>query len=517
MLTNYIFENLGFALSVTGALVFFATGWLYLDSWKIARQTKNDLVRSIGFFLLAAVEITEASTLAIPALTLLVQIAKVAALFLIAKSLATDPILSTPPKATAVLLPLTLIANSAAVLSTALLFLVAFHYFKKSTAGNAKQVKPAALAFFFLALAELVSVLFLWQGTPSPFWSRALALYGPVWIIATVIKLTGLIVLAKWTWGYFRFRVGAQLFILAVSASFAFFIITTLTFTFLLLRNLENNLLSHLNTDVKVVQYAIERVQAEALASATAVSENTEVKNAFLRKNANDLYKLTSNLMLSYHTSFLTVIDNSGKVVMRGEDKDATGDTLAFDPTVKSALAGERLATVVSKEGAISPRIEMVASVPLYFNSKVQGAISTGFLIDSAFVDGVKSITGLDATVFGKNKRAATTFTVPDGKTRYVGSLETNPKVLKTVLEKGEIFVGSGNVLNKPYYLAYAPLTTYPDKIIGMIFVGRQQTELFETAQRSIRLTFMGSIILMLLSLVPAYYIARYIEENIKA
>jgi hypothetical protein len=517
MLSNYIFTNLGFALSVASALVFFITGWLYLDSWKVEKKIKNDLVRSIGFFLLAAVSITHASLLEIPVLNFSLQVVQVVALCLVAGSLVVEPILRTPPKGLAIILPFAMLTNLLVPLTTVLLFEIAFLYFRKSTIGNVKQIKPAALAFFFLALAELINVSFFWQGTTNPFWSQILALYGPVWIIVCTVKFIGLALLARWTWGYFRFQIGTQLFIIAVSASVGFFFVTTVSFTFLLLHNFENDALSHLKTDVRVVQYAIERLQKEALSSATAVAENPEVKNAFNRNNTNNLYNLTSNLMLSYNTNFLSVINNTGKVIMRGEDKDAVGDVLTSDPTVKSALGGQRLATVVSLEGAVAPRIQIKASVPIYNNSKVQGAISTGFWIDSAFVDGIKNMTGLDTTIFGGNTRAATTFVAPDGKTRFVGSLETNSAVLKTVLEKEEIFVGTSSIFNKPYYTAYAPLITYPNKVIGMIFVGKLQTELSETAQKSIQLTFIGSIILMILSLVPIYYISRYIKGNIKA
>lgn len=517
MLSNYIFANLGFAISAGSILVFFATGWLYLDSWKVAKETKDDLEKSIGFFLLAFVAVVQASLLEIPVLSLVAQIAKIIALILLIRSFATKPAIRSPKNFVAVIFPFIFLANLLVPFSAILLLLLAFRYFQKSVEVGAREYKPIALAFLFLALFELINIAFFWQNTLNPFWSQILALYGPVWTTSRIVELVGLVILARWTWGYLRFRATAQLFILTVSAAFGFFVITTISFTFLLLHGLEQDALSHLRTDVRVVQYAIERLQKEALATATAVSENSEIKKAFSENNKANLYTPSSNLMLAYATNFLAVTNSTGKVIMRGEDKENIGDTLIFDPTVKSALGGQRLATVISQEGAIAPQIQIKSSVPLYKNTKVQGAVSTGFLIDSAFVDGIKTVTGLDISIFGGNKRAATTFVAPDGKTRFIGSLETNPDVIKTVLEKGEIFVGATNIFNKPYYVAYAPLMTYPDKVIGMIFVGKLQTELFEVAQKSLQLTFIGSMILMILSLVPAYFLSRYIKENIKA
>jgi hypothetical protein len=50
-----------------------------------------------------------------------------------------------------------------------------------------------------------------------------------------------------------------------------------------------------------------------------------------------------------------------------------------------------------------------------------------------------------------------------------------------------------------------------------MLFVGKPQTTLLETAQKSIQLTFLGSFILMALSLIPAYFLSRYMQKQIEA
>ena len=85
------------------------------------------------------------------------------------------------------------------------------------------------------------------------------------------------------------------------------------------------------------------------------------------------------------------------------------------------------------------------------------------------------------------------------------------------MLEKGEQFTGPAEVLNQPYYTAYSPLKTADGEVVGMLFVGKLQTELFAAADRSIQLTFLGSALLMILSTIPAYFVARYIKENTKA
>ena len=521
MLIQLLFASTAhFAQTVFMAFVFFAAGLLHFDSWQVDKNKRTLLLRGTGFFLLALAASFRATSLETSFIVPTSQLAQIVGLVLILMSLIGEPIMHVPSKKLLLVVPNVIVSSfslSLVLLSAVLTFLIAATYFRKATSGLDKQLKSVFLAFFFLGLAQMLRIPFLWSATSNVFWSRILAEFGLLWNIHQVIEFIGIIILGFWVWGYLRFRLQIQLFITTVALTLSIFVITAFFFTFLLLKNLENDALSHLKTDVRVVQYGLERQQAEALAIATAVAQNSELKKAFFDKNESDLYKITSNLMLSYNTNFLAVTNNTGQVIMRGEDKDNRGDSLVFDPTVKAALEGHRLATVVSLEGAIAPRIQIKAAAPFYESSAVGGVISTGFWIDSAFVDGVKEVTGLDVTVFGGNKRAATTFVAPDGKSRFVGTLETNRNILTQVLKKGEIYIGPVNVLNQPYYSAYAPLETYSDKSIGMLFVGKPQLTLFAAAKKSIDLTFLGSVILMILSIIPAYFLSRYIKEQLEA
>jgi hypothetical protein len=514
MLAQLFFANYHFGTSVFEALVFFATGWLYLDSWKIAKDTKRDLVRSAGFFLLAAVAMVHASTLEIPALILSSQMVKILALILIAGSLAAEPVLHTPEKEAAIIFPFILLANSLVPLSAALFLVVSLLYFRQSTEGLARQIKPAGLGFLALGLAELINVGFFASETTIVFWSKLLARYGLFWNASHLLEFTGIVILGFWTASYLRFKADLQLFITIVSFSLVVFIATTATFTFLLLRNLEADNLAGLKTDVGVMQYAMERLKLEALADARAVAKNSDVESAFLEGEKEKLFELTSELMLRQETNFLNVATASGEVVARAEDRERVGDSLTENSIFKTAISGTAVVTVAAKEGAMAPEIEVLAADSFINNT---GAVITGFRVDNAFVDGVRITTGLDTSVYSKEVRVATTFIAPDGKSRFIGTKETDEKILATVLERGEIYTGVAKILNQPFYTAYAPLTNVEGESMGMLFVGKPQKELFETAQKSTRLTFTASAFFILLSIAPAYWVSRYIKENIKA
>ena len=522
MLSQLLFFNTGhFALSIFGAFVFFAAALLFLDSWQLDKHKKTQLLRSVGFFLLALSFVLHATLIDISSLLAALQVLKVFGLILILISIVKEPILHKPGKGTlAIFFPLSLPAFSVSLipLSAVLMLLIAIWYFRRSTEGLDKQIRPASVAFFLLSLGEFLRISSAWSVTSNVFWSKLLADYSLIWNLEHLFETAGIVILALWVFGYIRFRLQIQLFVVTFASTLIIFLTTTFFFTFILLKNLEEDALSHLKTDVNVLQYALDRLELETLSHARAISQDSDFKQAFT-SDSEGLYTITSNFMLLQNTSFLNVASSSGEIVIRAEDKERKGDNVSYDPTIKSALSGLQIATIVSREGITYPQVLVKAAVPILKekSANVQGVVATGFVIDSAFVDGVKDITGLDAAVFGGIHRAATTFVAPDGKSRFVGTLETNKNIIKKVLEKGEVYVGSSNVLNQPYYTAYAPLKTFGGKPIGMLFVGKPQSTLYQTAQKSIELTFLGSVILMIASIVPVYFLARYMKEHLEA
>jgi methyl-accepting chemotaxis protein len=142
--------------------------------------------------------------------------------------------------------------------------------------------------------------------------------------------------------------------------------------------------------------------------------------------------------------------------------------------------------------------------------------VIAGVIADTAFVDGIKQATGMDASVYSTDVRSATTLLGPDGKSRLIGIKENNAQVKNTVLEKGESYKGVISLLNQPYLAVYAPLKNYDNTVAGMLLVGRPHTYILETAGRSIQLTFLIAALMIALSVIPAYIVARHIARQVR-
>lgn len=525
MLYQFLFANIHFAFAVFGALVFFAAGWLYFDSWNVDRKHKTAVARSIGFFLLAFTYAIHATTIQAPLLLFILGICRTLGLLIIISSLLREPILykpddsQNPPKQNSAFFPFGIATTVSAVLSAILMLILSLVYLRKSTEGSEKQLRPAFYAFLFLAISEFISFSFFFKSTSVVFWSKLLADYGLIWIGAHVFEFLGFVILGTWVYGYTRFRLNVQLFLITIITFLFIFLITTFIFTYSLLKNLENDTLSNLKTNVNVLSYALDGLKQQALTSARAVSGDSNIYEAVVQRDSDRLYALTSQFLITHNTNFLVVTSATGEVLMRAENRNNIGDTLASDPLVQSALSNMPLSMVTTTPGILAPSVQIKAASGIpnrnaSDSARLVGTIVTGFLVDNTFVDGVKALTGLEASVFGDNIRTATTFLDPDGKSRSIGTKETNSNVLKKVLMDGLVYAEPLQILNQPYYSVYSPLKTVNNATIGMLYVGKPQTTILETAQKFIQLTFLGSIVLMIISLIPAYFLSRFIQQQ---
>ena len=140
----------------------------------------------------------------------------------------------------------------------------------------------------------------------------------------------------------------------------------------------------------------------------------------------------------------------------------------------------------------------------------------TGTLIDNAFVDGLKNATGLETSIYADNQISATTLVSVDNKSRLIGIKEEDPKIKTQVLDKAESYTGSIDIINTPYFATYLPLLDVDDNPVGMLFVGKPQTEVLALAGQAIELTYLVVIALLILSLVPAYFVSRAIVKQLK-
>jgi methyl-accepting chemotaxis protein len=101
---------------------------------------------------------------------------------------------------------------------------------------------------------------------------------------------------------------------------------------------------------------------------------------------------------------------------------------------------------------------------------------------DGAFVDSIKKLLNVEATIFYDNVRASTTILV-DGK-RAEGTTMNNKEVLESVMGRKEQHLLTISLFGKPYMSVYWPFFDVEGKPVGMLFLGKDMSDVEAAQQR---------------------------------
>jgi len=246
------------------------------------------------------------------------------------------------------------------------------------------------------------------------------------------------------------------------------------------------------------------------------VAKSSDIVSAVMAKDNKALVNLTTSFLHDKKQSSLVITTADGQVLLRAEDPTRYGDSLSSDTLIRRALIGESSSSIGTQSGVLAPKVYVKSTTPIRDSANtIVGTVTVSIGVDNAFVDGIKHSTGLDSAVFAANVRSATTFVAPDGVSRLIGVKDTNASVKDTVLKKGKTFSGSVSVLNRQYLAVYAPLKDIDNTTVGMLFIGSPQASILKDAGHSVQLTFVVTAILLLLSIVPAFLISKYIASQL--
>lgn len=530
MWSAFFLENAHFALNLFAALVCFGVSWLYFDAWKVSKRSL-EAIRVVGFIFLSFAYLVHAVFLETLLFSVTVipydlhvwlgVVLRVCGYVSILLSLIFEKLQSRPTQvktsASAFLLPLAPLSFFQ-IGQPFLTLLITFFYLRRATKGLERHVRQVAYAFGLLTLSEFVSLASLWRGTGNAQLYELVSPLGVFWCIEHILFLLAFLVLGRWIFGYLLKQFQTQLFMILSILTLSVFIITTVAFTGLLVSNIQTEVLNELESDGKTLQYALSTKREESVSNAEFIAQNSDLVRLASEKNKDKVGAILEQFLLSKGISKAFVADETGIVLSRGEDQERVGDSVNGDPFVKRALVGEVSSGVISREGVLAPELSIAAAAPIYASAdskRIVGVVLLENAIDNAFVDGVKKVTGLDASLYGDATISSTTLLSSDGKTRLTGMKEQNRKVEESVLVRMQTFKGASQIETTPYFSVYIPVTDLDNVPVGMLSVGRPQYSVLQTTARSIELTFLVCSILLVLSIIPSFLISKYLANQL--
>jgi hypothetical protein len=527
MWIQFILENVHFAVYLLAAQVMFAIFWLYLDAWLISKA-KREIIRAVGFIIVSISFVFSASALesnVVPhsvigvGLTLtIISVSRIIGYLLILISLIIDPIQERPhyktettdKKNIGLLSPITYSTFLYPILAGAISFL----YWRKATTGLENHLKRIAIGFTILTISEFITPLIVLQDTTNSTIYYLTQPFGIIWNIQHFLLFVATVILAKWVFGYLTKRLQSQLFIIFTTSTLIIFVITTTVFTALLLKTIENQTLTQLESDAQVLQYVLQSKQEELAFASHEFSQNPIVQAAIEKKSHEALVKITEKYSIDNNISSLIILSESAQILDKAEDSDQYGESLSEDITLKKVLKGEEINTLITKPGVLTSQIYIQTVTPVKKEDKIIGAIMMSQSIDNAFLDGIKTATGFESALFADNQLTATTI-ISEHEDNSLGIKQNEEKVKQKVLEMGNKYTGKTQIKSVSYLGTYIPLKDYTNSSIGMIFIGKPQTILIQSIGQSIQLTFLVAIALIIATIIPAYFISRSITSQL--
>lgn len=529
MLGPFIGQNIHFAISLAAALACFAAAWLYFDSYHLAKHAK-ELWKSFGFICLCAAfllfatlsETTLATTgFSRTAGSISAALRLLGYLAIMIGSLI-DPlqkvprITNTPPPQTKTFAGFVLPTLAISYLLPLGAFGNAILMFRRSFKGLEKHLRPLIVVFSLLTLFETASLARLFRTTENVASYSLIKSFGVVWALEHALLAAAAIVLGIWLWQYLVTRLESQLTLMFTAATLIIFLLTTTTFTFSLLRSVQSETLDNLKTNSKVVNYALSAKESELKTAAETLAGSGELITAIVNRDRARITSLVQPVLAKRAASSLVITTAKGEVLVRAENSQLWGDSLSEDPFVKQALLGETRTGIATKSDIAAPQVLIQAVGPVSNAGQVIGTVTVANIIDNGFLDGLKRTTGLESAVYASNIRSATTLVAADGKSRLVGINETDKTVRQVVLADGKTYAGNLKVLGVPYLAVYAPLTGADGKVAGMLFAGRPQAALLDSAARSIEVTLVSAAALLSSSVFVWYFAAKYIKKQLR-
>ena len=516
MWTAFILENVSFAINLVGSLVFFTVFWLYFDAWQGSKK-KAEVFKAFGFLILSVSFVIHALQLETGGsdLSIWINSSRILGYLVLVVGILLDPILSHPSKSAGLLI-YDLGFKGLQFLQPVLAGFVGLLYFRRATVGMESHLKKISLSFFILSVSELLSLGYLFRESTNVSVYNFVAPFGILWIIQHIVFLISILILGKWSFSYLFKRFTTQIFIIVNLLILIIFLLTTVTFTGLILKNLQDETLQRLETDVRVLNFGVEARKKEIATLTNNLAIDNDILNYITSDERGKLYEKLAFELSGKNEDSLIVLDPNGKVLAYGEDKDKYGDSYSENVVFKRTIKEGSVINLVKKENAITPQIAIEAGSAVFNGEKLVGVIIARGVLDNAFTDGIKSSTGLTSSIYAGDTLSATSIILPDNKTRPVGIKLDELQVLNKVLGKGESYIGVSEVLNTKYFSAFYPLSDIDNIPVGMLFAGETQLGVLKAASKSVEFTFLVTAMMIVLSIIPVYLISKYLSSQLK-
>ncbi len=247
-------------------------------------------------------------------------------------------------------------------------------------------------------------------------------------------------------------------------------------------------------TALAAMESVLERYESTSRIAAEYISTDVDIIAALARKDKPALRALAGQAAarISLGVSRFVFTDINGVVVARYHSEQS-GDSLAYMDCIAQALAGN-ITTSLEYGTVVQLGVRTGAPVRNARGEIIGAALAVYSLMDPEFVDGMKTSTGNEFSVYIGDKRANTTLL--DGASRAIGT-KMDPEIARVVLESKQVYVGRIIAFDKPYMAVYKPIIDSAGNVLGSFVSAISMDQINALRHRSMRNVILIELMLM--------------------
>lgn len=295
-------------------------------------------------------------------------------------------------------------------------------------------------------------------------------------------------------------------------------VLSTYTSRHIVLQKISDEWESRLSNGLDSARYYFEDYQQKAKDNASILSSFSELRKYTMEGNnlsaSQFLVQLTSELGLD----FVMIADENKKLISRTDQPLKSGDDLSDDFMVKSGLAGFKAVLIQPTQNAIC--IQSAAPMKsdiVATGVKTIGTVITQYNLDKRFLEHIKRLNELEATLYLKDNIVSTFLDdKADDYNEVKNSLQIDKNIEEYLLNDQKVRFESRQIRNKDYYLAYGTLLNTKGEVAGLLSVAVPQDNIVK-AKSDMNLYF-GIIISLglIIGLAAAIFISGKIVKPVK-
>lgn len=379
--------------------------------------------------------------------------------------------------------------------------------------GVTHELKMLAFAFLLLTLAWLVAALDTLPAIHAGSLTLIFEQFGIAWYVEHGLLIIGIGLLLRWTWHYISLRLLPQFYLSVIAIGLTSFVISTVIFTSFLFRTAEAQALRNIEADVKTFALVLQELTDRTSFVAAAIAARETLITAAQVNNQEESGKNLGDPIADYDVAAAYVLNAGGELLSSVGTESIIGQSFAHDPVTQRVLKGEVVGSPLLEQGAEAPTILIRSGSPLVRDGQVVGAVLVDTPLDTAFVDRMHTITGLDVTIYAQQHRVATTRRDSDGRPLVPAMME-DQTLADITLNQGKVFSGSSSFASLPYFVAALPFTNVDEERIGALVAGLPAQQLFDALLRGTRMSFLIAFGLLAGALGPFYFIAKFLAGS---